>query len=153
MGKQEIEFILQFSLFKYFNLILNEVESKGLSALSLPEVQKALDELNTFLPPLSNEAKLIFSYYYVYQIKPEIIKIETIEKELNIPSMFLQYGSAWQELTKLGLLENIKGQGHFMPQKVIDAVAIIDMEYYWPNEKTIIPAEHKKEVFWRLCHE
>ncbi|MBO4707129.1 MAG: hypothetical protein J5594_01030 [Elusimicrobiaceae bacterium] len=153
MEKQEIEFILQFSLFKYFNLILNEVEAKGLSALSLPKVQKALDELNTFLPPLSNEAKLIFSYYYVYQLKPEIIKIETIEKELNTPSMFLHYGFAWQELAKLGLLEYIKGQGYFMPQKVIDAVAIIDMEYYWPNEKTIIPAEHKKEVFWRLCHE
>ena len=58
-----------------------------------------------------------------------------------------------EELAKLGLLENIKGQGYFMPQKVIDAVAIIDMEYYWPNEKTIILAEHKKEVFWRLCHE
>ena len=153
MEKQEIEFILQFSLFKYFDLILDEVESKGLSALSLPEIQKAFGELNTFLPPLSNEAKLIFSYYYVYQLKPEIIKIETIEKELNIPSMFLQYGGAWQELAKLGLLEHMEGRGYFMPQKVIDAVAIIDMEYYWPNDKTIIPAEHKKEVFWRLCHE
>ncbi len=145
-------FIMQFSLFKHFDTVLDAVESIGLVALSQPKVQKALKELDTFLPTLSNEAKLIFSYYYVYQIsKP--VKIAEIEQTLNIPNFYLKNSSAWQELVNLGLLKQINGYEYILPQKVIDAVAIIDMEYYWPNDKTIIPAEHKKEVFWRLCHE
>lgn len=145
-------FIMQFSLFKHFDTVLDAVEDAGLVGLSQQKVQKALQELDTFLPVLSNEAKLVFSYYYVYQIsKP--VKIAEIEQTLNIPNFYLKNSNAWQELVNFGLLKQINGYEYIMPQKVIDAVAIIDMEYYWPNEKTIIPAEHKKEVFWRLCHE
>jgi len=145
-------FIMQFSLFKHFDTVLDGVEDSGLVALSQPKVQKALRELDTFLPTLSNEAKLIFSYYYVYQIS-KLVKIAEIEQTLNIPNFYLKNSNAWQELVNFGLLKQINGYEYIMPQKVIDAVAIIDMEYYWPNDKTIIPAEHKKEVFWRLCHE
>ena len=152
MENQEFEFIMQFSLFKHFDTVLDVVADVGLVALSQPKVQKAIEELDTFLPTLSNEAKLVFSYYYVYQIsKP--VKIAEIEQTLNIPNFYLKNSNVWQELVNFGLLKQINGYEYIMPQKVIDAVAIIDMEYYWPNEKTIIPAEHKKEVFWRLCHE
>ena len=145
-------FIMQFSLFKHFDTVLDAVEDVGLVGLSKPKVQKALKELDTFLPVLSNEAKLVFSYYYVYQIsKP--VKISEIEQTLNMPNFYLKCSNVWQELVNSGLLKQINGFEYIMPQKVINAVAIIDMEYYWPNEKTIIPAEHKKEVFWRLCHE
>ena len=67
MENQEMAFIMQFSLFKHFDTVLDAVEDAGLVALSKPKVQKALKELDTFLPTLSNKAKLIFSYYYVYQ--------------------------------------------------------------------------------------
>lgn len=144
-------FIMQFSLFKYFDTVLDGVESAGLWELSQPKVQKALAELDTFLPVLSDKAKLVFSYYYVYQIsKP--VKIAEIEQTLNIPNFYLKYSNAWQELVNLGLLKQINGYEYIMPQKVIDAVAVIDMEYYWPSNP-IVPAKHKKEVFQRLCDE
>ena len=144
-------FIMQFSLFKHFDTVLYAVEDIGLVGLSQPKVQKALKELDTFLPTLSNEAKLVFSYYYVYQIsKP--IKIAELEQTLNVHNFYLKNSNAWQELVNLGLLKQINGYEYIMPQKVIDAVAIIDMEYYWPNSP-IVPAQHKKELFWRLSHE
>ena len=144
-------FIMQFSLFKHFDTVLDAVGDSGLVALSKPKVQKALKELDTFLPILSNEAKLIFSYYYVYQIsKP--IKISEIEQTLNIPNFYLKNSNVWQELVNLCLLKQINGYEYIMPQKVIDAVAIIDMEYYWPNSP-VVPSKYKKELFWRLCHE
>ena len=52
------------------------------------------------------------------------------------------------------LLDKTPDGKFVMPQKVIDAVAIIDMEYYFPQEEPpLISAEHKKEVFWRLVHD
>ena len=39
---------MQFSLFKYFDAILDAVEQDGLSALEQPEVKKALAELDSF---------------------------------------------------------------------------------------------------------
>ena len=54
---------MTFSLFKYFDAILDGVEQNGLAALEQPKVKKALAELDSFLPPLSDVAKLVFSYY------------------------------------------------------------------------------------------
>lgn len=64
---------MTFSLFKYFDAILDGVEQNGLAALEQPEVKEALAELDSFLPPLSNVAKLVFSYHYVYQLKPPAV--------------------------------------------------------------------------------
>ena len=66
-----MDLIMTFSLFKYFDAIVDGVEQNGLAALEQPEVKKAIAELDSFLPPLSDVAKLVFSYYYVYQLKPQ----------------------------------------------------------------------------------
>ena len=143
---------MQFSLFKYFDAILDTVEQDGLSALEQPEVKKALAELDSFLPPLSNIAKLVFSYHYVYQLKPQRLFISQLEKDLNVPTLYLKHEEAWQELVDLDLLVRVMGSEYLMPRSVIDAVATIDLEYYWPN-RVIIAPEHKKEVFWRWIHD
>lgn len=142
---------MQFSLFKYFDAVLDAVEKDGLVALEQPEVKKALVELDSFLPPLSNIAKLVFSYYYVYQLKPQPLFISQLEKDLNVPTLYLKHEEVWQELVDLDLLVRVMGSEYLMPRNVIDAVAVIDLEYYWPN-RVIIDAEHKKELFWRWIH-
>ena len=144
---------MQFSLFKYFDAILDGVEQDGLAALEQPEVKKVLAELDSFLPPLSNVAKLVFSYYYVYQLKPQPLFISQLEKDLNVPTLYLKHEEAWQELVDLDLLVRVMGSEYLMPRSVIDAVAVIDLEYYWPNDRVIIAPEHKKEVFWRWIHD
>ena len=143
---------MTFSLFKYFDAILDGVEQNGLAALEQPEVKKALAELDSFLPPLSNVAKLVFSYYYVYQLKTQPLFISQLEKDLNVPTLYLKYEAAWQELVGLDLLVRVMGSEYLMPRNVIDAVAVMDLEYYWPN-RVIIAPEHKKELFWRWIHE
>ena len=55
----------------------------------------ALAELDSFLPPLSNVAKLVFSYYYVYQLKPQPLFISQLEKDLNVPTLYLKHEEAW----------------------------------------------------------
>jgi len=147
-----MECIMQFSLFKYFDAILDGVEQNGLAALEQPEVKKALAELDSFLPPLSDVAKLVFSYHYVYQLKPQPLFISQLEKDLNVPTLYLKHEEAWQELVDLDLLVRVMGSEYLMPRSVIDAVAVMDLEYYWPN-RVIIAAEHKKEVFWRWIHD
>ena len=142
---------MTFSLFKYFDAILDAVEKDGLAALEQPEVKKALAELDSFLPPLSNIAKLVFSYYYVYQLKPQPLFISQLKKDLNVPTLYLKHEEAWQELVDLDLLVRVMGSEYLMPRSVIDAVATIDLEYYWSN-RVIIAPEHKKEVFWRWIH-
>lgn len=143
---------MTFSLFKYFDAILDGVEQNALAALEQPEVKEALAELDSFLPPLSNVAKLVFSYHYVYQLKPQPLFISQLEKDLNVPTLYLEHEAARQELAQSDLLVRVMGSEYLMPRNVIDAVATIDLEYYWPN-RVIIAPEHKKEVFWRLIHD
>ena len=143
---------MTFSLFKYFDAILDGVEQDGLAALEQPEVKKALAELDSFLPPLSDVAKLVFSYYYVYQLKPQPLFISQLAKDLNVPMLYLKHEEAWQELVDLDLLVRVMGSEYLMPRSVIDAVAVMDLEYYWPN-RVIIAHEHKKELFWRWIHD
>ena len=50
MTNEEMECIIQFSLFKYFDAILDAVEQDGLSALEQPEIKKALAELGRQSP-------------------------------------------------------------------------------------------------------
>lgn len=89
---------MTFSLFKYFDAILDGVEQNGLAALEQPEVKEALAELDSFLPPLSNVAKLVFSYHYVYQLKPQPLFIFQLEKDLNVPTLYLEHEAARQAL-------------------------------------------------------
>lgn len=145
---------MTFSLFKYFDAILDGVEKDGLAALEQPEVKKALAELDSFLPSLSNIAKLVFSYFYVYTEKGSPFSILDVETNLGTENLYLRYEKDWQRLLELGLLDKTPDGKFVMPKKVMDAVAIIDMEYYFPREKPpLISAEHKKEVFWRLVHD
>ena len=148
MNKQEMNFIMQFSLFKYFDAILDTVQAKGLSAFSQADIKKASAQLDSFLPQISEVAKIVFSYHYIYQLNGKPFNASEIANSLNIPSLYLEYESAWRELAKLGLLVFLGSDNYVMPQKVIDAVAVIDMEYYWPN-RAVIPAIYKKELFLR----
>ena len=152
MTKQEIKCVMSFSVYKHFDDVLNAVENDGLDALNKDEVQKALTEMDSFLPPLSNVAKLVFCYHCVYQLEPKPVAGPEIGKAVNLPTLYLEYTTAWNELTQLGLLMRVSMGYYMMPQKVLDAVAVIDMEYYWPQRVVIAP-EHKKEVFWRWYHE
>ena len=143
---------MTFSLYRYFDTVLDAVEDGGLAAFDQSEVQKALAEMDTFLPPLSNVAKLVFSYHCVYQLEPKPVAGPEVGKALNLPALYLEHTTAWQELTQLGLLVPVSRGYYTIPQKVLNAVAVIDLEYYWPT-RSIIDPEYKKEVFWRWYHE
>lgn len=93
---------MTFSLYRYFDTVLDAVEDGGLAAFDQSEVQKALAEMNTFLPPLSNVAQLVFSYHCVYQLEPKPVAGSEVGKALNLPALYLEHTTAWQELTQLG---------------------------------------------------
>ena len=152
MTKQEIKSVELFSVYRHFDNVLDAVENGGLDALNNDDVQKALAEMDSFLPPLSNIAKLVFSYYCVHQLEPKPVAGPEIGETLKIPALYLEHTTAWQELTSLGLLTQICKGYYLMPQKVLSAVAMVDMKYYWPQRVVIAP-EHKKEAFWRWFHE
>lgn len=121
MNTPEITYKMQFSLFKYVDTILDGVEEDGLAALAWSDVQAALAELDSFLPPLSDIAKVVFCYYYTSQVGPFALSIKRMEKELHVPSLYTEQNHAWQELVQWGLLEPVNG-GYRMPQNVLDFI-------------------------------
>ena len=150
----QMEFILTFSSFKDFNAVLDCVQTEGLEGLKSPALREHLQELGSFLPDLSPVGTLLFSYFYVNQEENRAFSTAEVEEELRTPGLYLRYEQDWQRLVKLGLLTTTPDGKFTMPQKVTDAVAVMDIEYYFPQERPpVVPAKHKKELFWRLVHD
>ena len=150
---ETLPFILTFSLLKDFNAVLDAVQREGLAGLESPSLQKHLKELDSFLPAMSSISVLLFSYFYVHQIGENVFSALEVEAALSVQELYLRYEADWQRLIQLGLLVPTADGKFRMPQKVIDAVSMIDLEYYFPQDRhPQIAAEHKKELFWRLAH-
>lgn len=150
MDKKDFDFIMRHSLLRYFDVILDEVKEQGLSALQSAKTKKALAELAGMLPPLTDIETLVFSYYYVHEIKPEPIRVFALEDDLHLPGMYLRHESAFEKLLYYGFLQQTRPGEFIMPQNVLNAVSSVDLACYLRMGPTIERAE-RKEVFYRLA--
>ena len=143
--------LLQHSLMRYWNILLDCVQAEGLKGLHTPAAKTALTEVRGILPPLSAVEILVFAYYYVYQpVPPQPVSVLSVEQDLRIPALFLQYASAWQKLVSLGLLQYIRSGEFMMPKAVQDGISIVDMSCYL-QLKTPASHEMRKEIFYRFA--
>ncbi len=123
----------RFSVLRYFKQIAKLAEDWGINEEFFLRAESALKEVSSFLPFNSRQIVLFVFLYLCSEMEGSDIKVSDIADTFNMTEKRLLETMDWQQLEKWGFL-----MSHFaaqkrtfrLPQRVMKAVAIVDMAFY-----------------------
>lgn len=129
----ERKLLQQFSCLRHFCRIDRLVCRWGLTEEFFYRAQEALRELATFLPLDERQIVLFVVLYMNCEDTGSDIGPDVISRSLRMPSSSWLEQINWREMQEMGLLQadfSAKAPVFRLPERVIDAVAMVDMTFY-----------------------